>query len=79
VSETHWAIEVADTGCGIPEEDVARIFAEFQRLAIHTEKPGLGLGLAIVRNLAERLGGEVKVESEVGKGSRFTVVLPREI
>jgi signal transduction histidine kinase len=79
VSDTHWAIEVTDTGCGIPEEDLARIFAEFQRLAIHSEKPGLGLGLAIVRNLAERLGGEVKVESKVGQGSRFTVVLPREI
>lgn len=79
VSETHWAIEISDTGCGIPEEDLARIFAEFQRLAIHADQPGLGLGLAIVRNLAERLGGEVKVESEVGKGSRFTVVLPREL
>ncbi len=79
VSETHWAIEVGDTGCGIPEEDMKRIFAEFQRMAIHSDQPGLGLGLAIVRNLAERLGGEVNVESEVGKGSRFTVVLPREI
>ena len=79
VSETHWSLEVADTGCGIPPADLPRIFAEFHRMAIHGEKPGLGLGLAIVRNLTERMGGEVKVESEVGKGSRFTVLLPREI
>jgi signal transduction histidine kinase len=79
VDDERWAIQVSDTGCGIPEEDLARIFAEFQRMNIHSDKPGLGLGLAIVRNLAERLGGEVTVESAVGQGSCFTVTLPRQI
>lgn len=79
VEAGYWEIVVTDTGCGIPEADLVRIFAEFQRLPAHSDKPGLGLGLSIVRNLAERLGGEVKVESEVGRGSRFTVILPQRL
>jgi signal transduction histidine kinase len=78
VSETEWSMEVADTGCGIPPEETERVFKEFQRLAAHAEQPGLGLGLSIVRTLAERLGGSVRVESEVGRGSKFSVVLPRK-
>ncbi len=79
VGPTHWQVVVTDTGCGIPENELMRIFAEFQRLPAHSDRPGLGLGLSIVRTLAERLGGDVKVDSKMGQGSRFTVVLPRRI
>lgn len=78
VSESEWSLEVTDTGCGIPADETERVFKEFQRLATHSDQPGLGLGLSIVRTLAERLGGRVSVESEVGRGSTFAVVLPRK-
>ncbi len=77
--DREWVIEVSDTGCGIPRGEADRIFTEFQRLSIHSERPGLGLGLAIVRTLLDRLGGRISMESEVGKGSRFTVRLPRTL
>ena len=73
-----WVVEVADTGTGIPAGDQERIFQEFERLPQHAEQPGLGLGLAIVRCLAHRLGGTVAIESEEGLGSCFRVSLPRE-
>jgi signal transduction histidine kinase len=77
VDAERWAIEVTDTGCGIPEEEFARIFGEFERLSSHVNQPGLGLGLSIVRTLVKRLGGEISLQSKVGDGSKFVVVLPR--
>jgi signal transduction histidine kinase len=68
------AIEVRDTGCGIAPEIRARIFEPF-----FTTKPvgqGTGLGLAICHEIARSLGGEITVESAVGKGSTFCVSLP---
>jgi signal transduction histidine kinase len=67
-------VEVRDTGSGIPPEIRKRIFEPF-----FTTKPrgvGTGLGLAICRNIVDELGGELRVESDGGKGSTFTVVLP---
>lgn len=66
-----------DNGIGIPKEAQERIFGIFQR--VHDEKayPGTGIGLAIVRKAAERMGGTAGVESEPGKGSRFWVELAR--
>jgi signal transduction histidine kinase/DNA-binding response OmpR family regulator len=77
----RWAIVVSDTGIGIPEEEQAAIFDEFrQGEAIeHRGRGGTGLGLAIVKKIARILGGTVSVESAAGQGSRFTVVLPREL
>jgi signal transduction histidine kinase len=75
----RWAIEVVDTGCGIPREEFDRIFGEFERLGAHANQPGLGLGLSIVRTLVSRLGGEISLESNVGDGSKFLVVLPRAL
>jgi signal transduction histidine kinase len=69
------AIDVIDTGPGIPSEKQAQVFDEFVRLA-GAEKPGTGLGLAISRRLAHALRGEITLESEPGRGSTFTLWLP---
>lgn len=68
-------IQVEDTGIGIPATTLPHIFGWYQQG--HQGKGGTGLGLAIVRELVEAHGGRVTVESQEGKGSRFTVLLPR--
>lgn len=75
--DTHWEIAVSDTGCGIPPEESERIFAEFYRAAAARFTPnGVGLGLAITRQLVQLLGGTITLESTVGQGSTFRVRLP---
>lgn len=72
-------IEVIDTGIGIPPQDLSRLFEEFFR-ASNAEGPGTGLGLSIVKRIVEAHGGRVWLESpcaETGKGSKFSVILPR--
>ena len=68
---------VEDNGIGICPEDIARIFEPFCRVADSriSKEPGTGLGLTIVQNLVQMMNGEIRVESEPGKGSRFTVIL----
>jgi protein-histidine pros-kinase len=72
-------LDVTDTGIGIKPEDFPKLFHEFVQLdsgaARHYE--GTGLGLALTRKLVELHGGEISFASEVGRGSRFSVVLPR--
>jgi PAS domain S-box-containing protein len=72
-------LEVKDTGIGIKPEDLSRLFVEFQQLDSGTSKKhaGTGLGLALTKRLVEAQGGTVSVESQVGRGSVFSVVLPR--
>ena len=71
-------VVVADTGIGISPEMRERIFESFEQLegGLSRQYQGLGLGLALVRELSHLLGGEVRVESELGKGSNFIVQLP---
>lgn len=66
---------VADNGSGIPAEELSRVFVPFRRLPAHREVPGSGLGLYFVKTMVEQQGGRVWVESEVGKGSCFYVLL----
>jgi signal transduction histidine kinase len=72
------AIHVADTGIGIAEEHVDRVFDVFYQVdgSSTREYGGAGLGLAIVKSFVEAHGGEVAVRSQVGAGSTFTIVLP---
>ena len=74
-------IEVADTGAGIAPEDLVTVFEEFRQVdsSLTREHEGTGLGLALTRRLVELHGGEITVESEVGKGSTFVVVLLRDL
>jgi two-component system, OmpR family, sensor kinase len=69
---------VADTGTGVPPEDLDRIFDRFARAANAPSGEGSGLGLPIVKAIAEAHGGSLSVESEVGQGSRFVLWLPLE-
>jgi len=79
-AEDDWvAISVSDTGVGIPQGDIPRVFERFYRVDKTRSRRlgGTGLGLSIVRDIVESHGGRVTVESELGKGSTFTVTIPR--
>jgi signal transduction histidine kinase len=76
--ENGWRLVVEDTGPGIPEADRPRIFEPFQQLEPlrHKHNPGIGLGLALAREMVEALHGRISVTSGAPGGSRFTVHLP---
>jgi signal transduction histidine kinase len=74
----HVRIEVRDSGIGIAKQDHATIFARFWQPEAGNEKGGLGLGLTLCKALVEAHGGSIEVRSELGKGSAFTISLPRE-
>ena len=65
-------IAVRDTGCGIPEAQLKTLFTPFHT----TKKNGVGLGLIVTQEIVKSHGGEIKVESQVGRGTEFTIALP---
>ena len=69
---------VEDTGTGMTEEEQQRVFVAFERLANAAAKDGFGLGVSIVQRIVSMLGGTMRLESEKGKGSRFTVEIPMQ-
>jgi signal transduction histidine kinase len=74
VKEDSVAVTITDDGCGIPRADMERVFEPF--FSTRTGKGGTGLGLSITSGLVQELGGDIRVDSEVGKGTSFTVLLP---
>ncbi len=78
-TDAHFELSVTDTGIGIAAESQARVFEAFHQIDARATRRfgGAGLGLSIVKSFAELMGGTVRLESEVGKGSRFVVTLPR--
>jgi signal transduction histidine kinase len=76
-AESQVSIHVSDTGPGIPAEALPHIFERFYRVETARSSAGAGLGLAIAKELVEAQRGTIAVQSEVGRGSRFTVALPR--
>ena len=75
--EMYVKLDVADTGKGIPENRQAAIFRRFYREEEVHNQPGVGIGLYLAREIISRQGGYIKVTSEVGRGSTFSVFLPR--
>ena len=80
-NDAQVALDVVDTGVGIGEAFLPRLFEEFQQESAGAERTheGSGLGLAITRQLTERMDGHISVESEKGVGTTFTVVFPRSL
>jgi signal transduction histidine kinase len=70
---------VSDTGIGIPSDQLPHVFEEFRQIDGSDERShgGIGLGLALVRRLADLLGAELTSESKTGEGSRFSVTVPK--
>ncbi|MCI8810752.1 MAG: HAMP domain-containing histidine kinase [Oscillibacter sp.] len=75
--ELFCRVDIEDTGPGVPEEDLNRLFQRFYRGALSYETEGVGVGLYLVRQIAEGQGGYVKVFSKPGRGAKFSLFLPR--
>lgn len=78
LDDDYWYLIISDTGIGIPKEEQKHIFEEFYRAsnAKNFEQVGTGLGMSIISRLVEQENGKINLESEVGKGSTFTVRFP---
>ena len=70
------SVRVDDDGAGVARADRERVFVAFQRLGDSPSGQGVGLGLAVARGLTEAMGGSVTADSEIGRGTTFTVRLP---
>ncbi len=78
LNSNHWVMEVSDTGQGIPAEAQPYIFEPFEQVdgSLTREQVGVGLGLSIVQQLTSLMGGEIRLASEIDKGSTFSILLP---
>lgn len=74
IEEGQVRISVSDTGCGIPEDKTDKIFERFEKLDYYVQ--GAGLGLSISKSLVDKMGGRIEVDSTVGVGSTFRIILP---
>lgn len=72
-------ISVKDSGIGIPEDKIDKIFERFEQVKNNSRKEGSGIGLNLVKSLVEMNNGSIKVKSDLGKGSKFTIVLPNTV
>jgi len=74
----HWKVQVTDDGIGIPAHDLPKLFDRFYQVEAHLTRKhgGMGLGLSVAKSMVELHGGRIWVESEEGKGSTFTFLLP---
>lgn len=79
--KNNWQFKVCDTGIGMPPEAPSYIFEPFRQVdgAESRRFKGTGLGLAITKRFVDYMGGSIAVETELGKGSTFTIVLPRVV
>ncbi len=75
----RFCFDIEDTGVGMPQQDLGRIFEPFEQVGNPNSQTGTGLGLTITRRFVELMGGTLLVDSEVGRGSRFVVELPLEL
>jgi signal transduction histidine kinase len=73
-----WKFSIADNGPGIEEKHFERIFRMFQVLSVNEEVEGTGVGLTVVKKIAELYGGKIWIESKVGQGSTFFFTLPKQ-
>src|SRR5260370_35354408 len=76
MSEQHLTITIADTGIGIDQADLPRLFERFYRAKNAYYQPGMGLGLSIARGIIDEHSGTMSVERRPGQGSRFIISLP---
>ena len=76
--KNHAVISVADNGIGIDKEYFDKFFVIFQRLHRHDEYQGNGMGLAITKKIMEKLNGKIWVESKIGFGSTFNIMIPKK-
>jgi signal transduction histidine kinase len=81
VTTTHISFSVVDTGPGIPEHKHEMVFEKFRQAdeRVSYEHGGTGLGLALSKALADLMSGDIELQSKVGEGSRFTLVLPLQL
>ena len=79
--KNHWSISIRDTGKGIAKENIPKLFDKFFQVESYMtrDKGGIGLGLAIAKHIVDLHNGDIKVESELGKGSSFTVIIPKSL
>ena len=76
--EDNFRITVKDTGAGIAQEEIEHIFERYYQSTTIKNKSGVGIGLSLTKNFIELHNGQIKIESQLKKGSTFSVLIPRD-